>query len=70
MIETRYTPLEEISRFFDGDEADVVALTQATWEKALAEDGEASGGGTCGSGKIDVGRGEVVELEEVVGRAR
>lgn len=39
MIETRYTPLEEVAKFFDGDEADVTAVTTAQVEKGQMEDG-------------------------------
>lgn len=39
MIETRYTPLEEVSRYFDGDQADVATLTKTAWEKGAEEEG-------------------------------
>lgn len=39
MIETRYTPLEEVSKYFDGDEADVSAVTNAQVEKGQMEEG-------------------------------
>jgi hypothetical protein len=41
MIETRYTPLEEVSRYFDGDEADVREVTNAQVEKGQMEEGDA-----------------------------
>lgn len=39
VIETRYTPLEEVSKYFDGDEADVSAVTNAQVEKENMEGG-------------------------------
>lgn len=41
VVETRYTPMEEVAKYFDGDEADVVELTIAQKEKNEMEDGEA-----------------------------
>lgn len=43
MIETRYTPLEEVARYFDGDEADVRDVTNAQVEKGQMEEGEVAG---------------------------
>ncbi|KAH8172462.1 sugar transporter domain-containing protein [Sarocladium implicatum] len=37
LIETRYTPLEEITKYFDGDEKDIVELTNAHAKGAMAE---------------------------------
>ena len=39
VIETRYTPMEEIAKYFDGDSADVVELTIAQKEKGEMEEG-------------------------------
>lgn len=39
VIETRYTPMEEIARYFDGDSADVVELTIAQRQKGEMEEG-------------------------------
>ena len=41
VVETRYVPMEEIAKYFDGEEADVVGLTQAQTKGVLAEEGEA-----------------------------
>jgi hypothetical protein len=38
-VETRYVPMEEIAKYFDGDEADVVGLTNAQREKSIIETG-------------------------------
>ena len=37
LIETRYTPLEEITKYFDGEEKDIVELTNAHAKQAAAE---------------------------------
>lgn len=39
VIETRYTPMEEIARYFDGESADVVELTIAQKRKGDMEEG-------------------------------
>lgn len=51
IIETRYTPIEEVTRFFDGDKADVIEITNAQTEKE-AEVGDVQQ-------KEDAGRGTV-----------
>jgi MFS family permease len=40
LVETRYTPIEEIAKLFDGNKADVVELTKAQSEKHNMEIGE------------------------------
>ena len=40
MIETRYTPLEEVSRYFDGDDKDVAGMTKAHMKEVQAEQGD------------------------------
>lgn len=42
LIETRYTPMEEINKYFDGDEADVAEITVAQVEKSGMEEGKAT----------------------------
>lgn len=44
LIETRYTPLEEVTKFFDGDEKDIVELTNAHVKQIEVEQGEGDGG--------------------------
>lgn len=41
VVETRYVPMEEIAKYFDGEEADVVGITQAQTKGVLAEEGNA-----------------------------
>ena len=43
LIETRYTPLEEVTKFFDGDEKDIVELTNAQVKQAAIEEGQGQG---------------------------
>lgn len=40
VIETRYTPLEEVSRYFDGDDKDVAGMTKAHMKEVQAEEGD------------------------------
>lgn len=39
VVETRYTPMEEIAKYFDGDSADVVELTMAQKKESEIEEG-------------------------------
>ena len=39
VVETRYTPMEEIAKYFDGESADVVELTLAQKKGSEMEDG-------------------------------
>lgn len=41
VVETRYVPMEEIAKYFDGDNADVVELTHAQTKGVMAEEGTA-----------------------------
>lgn len=41
VVETRYVPMEEIAKYFDGEQADVVGITQAERKGVLAEEGHA-----------------------------
>ena len=52
LIETRYTPLEEVAKFFDGEDKDIVELTNAHVKQIEVEQG----------GKGEDG-GEVREVE-------
>jgi hypothetical protein len=48
-IETRYTPMEEIAKYFDGEDGgvhEIAAMTNAQHEKELAEEGKAGQGGS------------------------
>jgi MFS family permease len=42
LVETRYTPMEEINKYFDGEEADVAEITVAQVEKSGMEEGKAT----------------------------
>lgn len=39
VVETRYTPMEEIAKYFDGESADVVELTLAQKKGVKMEEG-------------------------------
>lgn len=41
VVETRYVPMEEIAKYFDGETADVSAVTNAQLKADLAEQGTA-----------------------------
>lgn len=40
LVETRYVPMEEIAKYFDGHQADVATLVNAQVEKDMLEKGE------------------------------
>jgi hypothetical protein len=41
VVETRYVPMEEIAKYFDGEKHDVVGHTLAEHKGVLAEEGHA-----------------------------
>ena len=41
VVETRYVPMEEIAKYFDGEQHDVVGITQAETKGVMAEEGHA-----------------------------
>ena len=43
-VETRYTPMEEIAKYFDGEEVEIAALTNAQVEKEMVEEGKTERG--------------------------
>lgn len=58
LVETRYTPMEEIARYFDGDKAlDVVEVTnEQVKEKKYGEDGEEYKGAASHVQEVDISR--------------
>jgi hypothetical protein len=56
VVETRYVPMEEIAKYFDGDQADVVGITQAERKGVIAEEGYAEQveGETSKDGNVEV----------------
>jgi hypothetical protein len=53
-VETRYTPIEEIAKYFDKDHVEVAELTLQQREKELAEEGK---GGVVSEVEVE-GEGE------------
>lgn len=47
LVETWYTPLEEVAKFFDGEEKDTVDLTNASVKQVEVEEGVRGGGGAA-----------------------
>jgi hypothetical protein len=41
VVETRYVPMEEIAKYFDGENADVAAIANAETKQMEAEQGHA-----------------------------